>query len=144
MESNLPVWLLFLLFLLSLRLWVVQSMLESKLHPMVLEQNLNRQTLVSEVVDVFKRSPKKQVLLKVERSELDVEINVIPDVNSDDPGRIGVITLNPLPTLDGGTLALILISSQRIMSSGIMFDVILGIFLLILDTLNLDFIRDLF
>lgn len=64
-------------------------MLESKLHPMVLEQNLNRQTLVSEVVDVFKRSPKKQVLLKVERSELDVEINVIPDVNSDDPGRIG-------------------------------------------------------
>lgn len=64
-------------------------MLESKLHPMVLEQNLNRQTLVSEVVDVFKRSPKKQVLLKVERGEQDVEINVIPDVNSDGPGRIG-------------------------------------------------------
>ncbi|KAI5662136.1 hypothetical protein M9H77_21459 [Catharanthus roseus] len=196
--------------------------------------------LVSEVVDVIKGSPKKQVLLKVERGEQNVEINVIPDANSDGTGRIGVqlspnikiskvrpkdifealsfsgrefwgltsnvldslrqtflnfsqsaskvsgpvaiiavgaevaksnidglyqfaailnlnlavINLLPLPALDGGTLALILIEAarggkklpleveQRIMSSGIMFVIILGIFLLIRDTLNLDFIRN--
>lgn len=197
--------------------------------------------LVSEVVDVIKKSPKKQVLLKVERGEQDVEINVTPDSNSDGTGRIGVqlspniriskvrpkdffeafsfsgrefwgltsnvldslkqtflnfsqtaskvsgpvaiiavgaevaksnidglyqfaavlninlavINLLPLPALDGGTLALILIEAvrggrklpleveQRIMSSGITFVIILGIFLLIRDTLNLEFIRDL-
>lgn len=197
--------------------------------------------LVSEIVDIIKKSPKKQVLLKVERGKQDVEINVTPDSNSDGTGRIGVqlspnfriskvrpkdlfeafsfsgrefwgltfsvldslkqtflnfsqtaskvsgpvaiiavgaevaksnidglyqfaavlnlnlavINLLPLPALDGGTLALILIEAvrggrklpleveQRIMSSGIMFVIILGVFLLIRDTLNLEFIRDL-
>ncbi|KAL3509769.1 hypothetical protein ACH5RR_029170 [Cinchona calisaya] len=197
--------------------------------------------LVSEVVDEIKKSPKRKVLLKVERGGQDVEINITPDMNSDGTGRIGVqlspnikiskvrprdisealsfsgrefwgltsnvldslkqtflnfsqsaskvsgpvaiiavgaevaksnidglyqfaavlnlnlaiINLLPLPALDGGTLALILIEAarggrklpleleQQIMSSGIMFVIILGIFLLIRDTLNLEFIRDL-
>lgn len=67
--------------------------------------------------------------------------------------NLAVINLLPLPALDGGTLALILIEAarggrklpleleQRIMSSGIMLVLILGVFLLIRDTLNLDFIR---
>lgn len=69
--------------------------------------------------------------------------------------NLAVINLLPLPALDGGSLALILIEAarggrklpleleQRIMSSGIMFVIILGLFLLVRDTLNLDFIRDL-
>lgn len=69
--------------------------------------------------------------------------------------NLAVINLLPLPALDGGSLALILVEAarggkklpleieQRIMSSGIMIVLILGIFLLVRDTLNLDFIRDL-
>ncbi|KAK7257547.1 hypothetical protein RIF29_31594 [Crotalaria pallida] len=69
--------------------------------------------------------------------------------------NLAVINLLPLPALDGGTLALILIEAarggrklpleveQRIMSSGIMFVVLLGLFLIVRDTLNLDFIKDI-
>ncbi|KAG5596840.1 hypothetical protein H5410_038072 [Solanum commersonii] len=69
--------------------------------------------------------------------------------------NLAVINLLPLPALDGGTLALILVEAARggkklpleveqgIMSSGIMFVIIVGLFLLVRDTLNLDFIRDL-
>lgn len=197
--------------------------------------------LVSEVVDVIKKSPKRSVLLKIGRGERNIDINVTPDANTDGTGRIGVqltpnyklskvspknifevfsfsgrefwgltynvldslkqtflnfsqsaskvsgpvaiiavgaevaksnidglyqfaavlnlnlavINLLPLPALDGGSLALILIEAarggrklpleleQRIMSSGIMFVIILGLFLLVRDTLNLDFIKDL-
>lgn len=197
--------------------------------------------LVAEVVDEIKKSPKKKVLLKVERGGQNVEINITPDMNSDGTGRIGVqlspnvkiskviprdifeafsfsgrefwgltsnvldslkqtflnfsqsaskvsgpvaiiavgaevaksnidglyqfaavlnlnlavINILPLPALDGGTLALILIEAarggrklpleleQQIMSSGIMLVIILGIFLLVRDTLNLEFIRDM-
>ncbi|CAK9158000.1 unnamed protein product [Ilex paraguariensis] len=197
--------------------------------------------LVSEVVDVIKKNPKRNVLLKVGRGQQDLEISVTPDENLDGTGRIGVqlspnvkiskvrptnlieafkysgrefwglssnvldslkqtflnfsqsaskvsgpvaiiavgaevaksnidglyqfaailninlavINLLPLPALDGGTLALILIEAARggrklpleleqgIMSSGIMFVIILGLFLIIRDTLNLDFIKDL-
>ncbi|CDP10790.1 unnamed protein product [Coffea canephora] len=69
--------------------------------------------------------------------------------------NLAVINLLPLPALDGGTLALILIEAarggrklpleieQQIMSSGITLVIILGIFLLVRDTLNLEFIRDM-
>ncbi|XP_068644351.1 probable membrane metalloprotease ARASP2, chloroplastic [Aristolochia californica] len=69
--------------------------------------------------------------------------------------NLAVINLLPLPALDGGSLALLLIEAarggrkipqeveQRIMSSGIMFVLLLGLFLIIRDTLNLDFIREL-
>ncbi|GAA0186222.1 metalloprotease [Lithospermum erythrorhizon] len=69
--------------------------------------------------------------------------------------NLAVINLLPLPALDGGSLALILIEAarggrklpleieQRIMSSGITVVLFLGMFLLVRDTLNLDFIRDL-
>ncbi|KAG4967582.1 hypothetical protein JHK85_034012 [Glycine max] len=69
--------------------------------------------------------------------------------------NLAVINLLPLPALDGGTLALILIEAARggrklpleveqtIMSSGIMLVIILGLFLIVRDTLNLDFIKDL-
>lgn len=69
--------------------------------------------------------------------------------------NLAVINLLPLPALDGGTLALILVEAARggrklpleieqgIMSSGIMLVLILGVFLLVRDTLNLDFIKDL-
>ncbi|KAL8506756.1 hypothetical protein ACS0TY_017595 [Phlomoides rotata] len=69
--------------------------------------------------------------------------------------NLAVINLLPLPALDGGTLALILVEAARggrklpleieqgIMSSGIMVVLILGVFLLVRDTLNLDFIKDL-
>ncbi|KAJ4821892.1 hypothetical protein Tsubulata_046213 [Turnera subulata] len=69
--------------------------------------------------------------------------------------NLAVINLLPLPALDGGSLALILIEAarggrklpleieQRIMSSGIMLVVLLGLFLIVRDTLNLEFIRDL-
>ncbi|GAV71894.1 Peptidase_M50 domain-containing protein [Cephalotus follicularis] len=69
--------------------------------------------------------------------------------------NLAVINLLPLPALDGGSLALILIEAarggrklpleleQRIMSSGIMLVLILGMFLIVRDTLNLDFIRDM-
>lgn len=69
--------------------------------------------------------------------------------------NLAVINLLPLPALDGGTLALILVEAarggrklpleleQRIMSSGIMLVILLGLFLIVRDTLNLDFIRDM-
>lgn len=196
---------------------------------------------VSEVVNVIKRSPKRNVLLKVARGDKDFEIGVTPDKNSEGLGQIGVqlspniklsmarpnnlleavnytgrefwglsynvvdglkqIFLNfgesadkfsgpiaiiavgaevaksninglyqfaallninlavlnilPLPALDGGTLALILIEAarggrklpleleQQIMSSGITLVLIIGMFLIIRDTLNLDFIKDM-
>lgn len=196
---------------------------------------------VFEVVDVIKKNPKKNVLLKVERAQQDFQIGVIPDENYDGTGKIGVqlspnvkvskvlpknlleafsytgkefwglsynvldslkqtflnfsqsaskvsgpvaiiavgaevarsnidglyqfaavlninlavINLLPLPALDGGSLALLLIEAarggrklpleleQRIMSSGIMFVALLGLFLIVRDTLNLDFVRDM-
>lgn len=69
--------------------------------------------------------------------------------------NLAVINILPLPALDGGSLALILVEAarggrklpleieQRIMSSGIMLVIILGMFLLVRDTLNLDFVKDL-
>ncbi|KAI9073354.1 hypothetical protein K1719_044695 [Acacia pycnantha] len=69
--------------------------------------------------------------------------------------NLAVINLLPLPALDGGTLALILIEAarggrklpleveQRIMSSGIMLVILLGLFLIVRDTLNLDIIKDM-
>lgn len=69
--------------------------------------------------------------------------------------NLAVINLLPLPALDGGTLAFILIEAvrggrklpleveQTIMSSGITVVVFLGLFLIVRDTLNLDFIRDM-
>lgn len=196
---------------------------------------------VSELVDVIKKSPKSNVLLKVGRGEQKFEIGVTPDENFDGTGKIGVqlspnvkftkvrpknlweafrfsgkefwgltsnvldslkqtflnfsqtaskvsgpvaiiavgaevarsnidglyqfaavlninlavINLLPLPALDGGSLALILIEAarggrklpleleQRIMSSGIMLVILLGLFLIVRDTLNLDFIKEL-
>ncbi|XP_057954684.1 probable membrane metalloprotease ARASP2, chloroplastic [Malania oleifera] len=198
-------------------------------------------SLVSQVVDVIKKNPRKNVLLKVERGKEDFEIGVTPDENMDGTGRIGVqlspnvkisrvrprdilealnyagrefwglssnvldglkqtfvnfsqsaskvsgpvaiiavgaevarsnidglyqfaavlnlnlavINLLPLPALDGGSLALILLEAarggrklpleleQRIMSSGIMLVILLGLFLIIRDTLNLDFIKEM-
>lgn len=197
--------------------------------------------LVSEVVDVIKKNPKRNVLLRVARGKKDLDINVTPDENSDGTGRIGVqlspnikfskvraknlveafsysgrefwgltfnvvdslkqtflnfsqtaskvsgpvaiiavgaevaksnidglyqfaailnlnlavINLLPLPALDGGSLALILVEAARggrklpleleqgIMSSGITLVLFLGLFLIIRDTLNLDFIKDM-
>ncbi|KAL5573346.1 hypothetical protein UlMin_022943 [Ulmus minor] len=196
---------------------------------------------VLELVDVIKKAPKRNVVLKIERANEDLEIGVTPDENFDGTGKIGVqlspnvkvskvipknifeafnytgreffglssnvfdslkqtflnfsqtaskvsgpvaiiavgaevarsnidglyqfaailnlnlavINLLPLPALDGGTLALILIEAarggrklpseleQRIMSSGITVVLLLGIFLLVRDTLNLDIIKDL-
>ncbi|KDP22722.1 hypothetical protein JCGZ_01824 [Jatropha curcas] len=196
---------------------------------------------VTEVVDVIKRNPKRNVLLKVGRGQQDFDIGVTPDENFDGTGKIGVqlspnmkvtkimaknvieainftgkeflglssnvldslkqtflnfsesaskvsgpvaiiavgaevarsnidglfqfaavlninlavINLLPLPALDGGSLALILIEAarggrklpleieQRIMSSGIMLVLLLGLFLIVRDTLNLDFIKDM-
>lgn len=201
----------------------------------------SRSNSVSELVDVIKKNPNRNVLLKVVRGEQDFEIGVTPDEYTDGTGRIGVqlspnvkiskaipknlldafnytgrefwglsynvldslkqtflnfsqsaskvsgpvaiiavgaevarsnldglyqfaailninlavINLLPLPALDGGSLALILIEAarggrklpieleQRIMSSGIMLVLILGIFLIIRDTLNLDFIKEM-
>ncbi|KAE8736259.1 Arogenate dehydratase/prephenate dehydratase 1 isoform 1 [Hibiscus syriacus] len=69
--------------------------------------------------------------------------------------NLAVINLLPLPALDGGSLALVLLEAarggrklpleleQRIMSSGIMFVLLLGLFLIVRDTLNLEFIKDL-
>ncbi|KAK0588833.1 hypothetical protein LWI29_006035 [Acer saccharum] len=197
--------------------------------------------VVSELVDVIKKSPKRNVLLKVERRGQDFEIRVTPDKNFDGTGKIGVqlspnvkiskvrpknvseafsftgkefwglsfnvldslkqtflnfsqtaskvsgpvaiiavgaevarsnvdglyqfaallnlnlavINLLPLPALDGGSLALILVEAarggrklpreveQRIMSSGITLVLLLGLFLIVRDTLNLDFIKEM-
>jgi RIP metalloprotease RseP len=69
--------------------------------------------------------------------------------------NLAIINLLPLPALDGGTLALILVEAarggrklpleveQRIMSSGIMLVLILGLYLIIRDTLNLDFFKEI-
>ncbi|CAD5311783.1 unnamed protein product [Arabidopsis thaliana] len=69
--------------------------------------------------------------------------------------NLAVINLLPLPALDGGTLALILLEAVRggrklpleveqgIMSSGIMLVLFLGLFLIVKDTLNLDFIKEM-
>lgn len=69
--------------------------------------------------------------------------------------NLAIINLLPLPALDGGTLALILVEAarggrklpmeveQRIMSSGIMLVLLLGLYLIIRDTLNLDFFKEI-
>ncbi|VYS54217.1 unnamed protein product [Arabidopsis thaliana] len=69
--------------------------------------------------------------------------------------NLAVINLLPLPALDGGTLALILLETVRggkklpveveqgIMSSGIMLVIFLGLFLIVKDTLSLDFIKEM-
>lgn len=196
---------------------------------------------VSEVVDVIKKNPKRNVSLKITRGDRNFDLGVTPDESIDGTGRIGVqlspnvkftkvkpnniiqafnftgrefwglssdvvdslkqtflnfsqsaskvsgpvaiiavgaevaksnidglfqfaallnlnlavINLLPLPALDGGSLALILVEAARggrklpleveqgIMSSGIMFVIILGLFLIIRDTLNLDIIKDM-
>ena len=196
---------------------------------------------VSELVDVIKKNPKRNVSFKVARGKEDFDVGVTPDENFDGTGKIGVqlslnlklskiipknlfeafsyagkefwgltytvldslkqtflnfsqtaskvsgpvaiiavgaevarsnidglyqfaavlnlnlavINLLPLPALDGGSLALVLIEAarggrklpreleQRIMSSGIMLVILLGLFLIIRDTLNLDFVKDL-
>ncbi|CAN6574277.1 unnamed protein product [Malus baccata var. baccata] len=196
---------------------------------------------VSEIVDVIKQNPKRNVVLKVARGQQDFEIGITPDENYDGTGKIGVqlspnvkftkvkpksvseafnytgrefwglsfnvldslkqtvlnfsqtaskvsgpvaiiavgaevarsnidglyqfaallnlnlavINLLPLPALDGGTLAFILIEAARggrklpleveqgIMSSGITLVIFLGLFLIVKDTLNLDFVKDM-
>ncbi|KAG9454010.1 hypothetical protein H6P81_006914 [Aristolochia fimbriata] len=196
---------------------------------------------ISQVVDVIKQNPRRNVSLRIVRGSENFEIDIIPDESSDRTGRIGVqlspnvkiekkkannileafnfagkefwglsfnvvdslkqtflnfsqsaskvsgpvaiiavgaevarsssdglfqfaavlninlavINLLPLPALDGGSLALLLIEAarggrkipqeveQRIMSSGIMLVFLLGLFLIVKDTLNLDFIREL-
>lgn len=198
-------------------------------------------TAVLELVDVIKKNPKRNLLLKIERGKQDFEVGVTPDENFDGTGKIGVqlspntkfskvipknlleafnyagrefwglssnvldslkqtflnfsqtaskvsgpvaiiavgaevarsnvdglyqfaavlnlnlavINLLPLPALDGGSLALILIEAarggrklpleveQRIMSSGIMVVILLGLFLIVRDTLNLDIIKEM-
>jgi membrane-associated protease RseP (regulator of RpoE activity) len=69
--------------------------------------------------------------------------------------NLAAINLLPLPALDGGTLALILIEAARggrkipreveqgIMSSGILVVLMVGMFLIVRDTLNLDFIKEI-
>lgn len=196
---------------------------------------------ISVVVNVVKRNPNHNVLLKIERRNEDFEIRITPDKSFDGTGKIGVqlspnvrfskvkpknvmetfsfvgreffglsynvldslkqtflnfsqtaskvagpvaiiavgaevarsnadglyqfaallnlnlavINLLPLPALDGGTLALILLEAVRggrklpleveqgIMSSGIMLVIFLGLFLIVKDTLNLDFIKEM-
>ncbi|XP_068669051.1 probable membrane metalloprotease ARASP2, chloroplastic [Aristolochia californica] len=196
---------------------------------------------ISDVVDIIKENPRRNVSLRIRRGSENLEISIVPDESPDKTGRIGVqlspnfkfekikannileainyagkefwglsynvvdslrqtflnfsqsaskvsgpvaiiavgaevarsssdglfqfaavlninlavINLLPLPALDGGSLALLLIEAarggrkipqeveQRIMSSGIMFVFLLGVFLIIRDTLKLDFIREL-
>ncbi|WVZ59719.1 hypothetical protein U9M48_009829 [Paspalum notatum var. saurae] len=69
--------------------------------------------------------------------------------------NLAAINLLPLPALDGGTLALILLEAARggrkipreveqgIMSSGILVVLMIGMFLIVRDTLNLDFIKEI-
>ncbi|CAN1232502.1 Membrane metalloprotease ARASP, chloroplastic [Linum perenne] len=134
---------------------------------------------VSELVEVIKRSPKGNVVLKIARGDKDFDINTASKVSgpvaiiavgaevarSNVDGlyqfaallnlNLAVINLLPLPALDGGSLALILIEAarggrklpmeleQRIMSSGITVVLLLGLFLIIRDTLNLEFFREI-
>ncbi|CAA0825075.1 Membrane metalloprotease ARASP- chloroplastic [Striga hermonthica] len=198
-------------------------------------------SLVKEVVEVIRTSPKKKVVFNISRGEQNVKINVTPDENTDGTGKIGVqlspnvkfskikpqnilevfrfsgrefwgltkdvlnslkqmfvnfsqsaskvsgpvaiiavgaevaksnadglyqfaavlnlnlavINILPLPALDGCSLAFILVEAvrggkklpfeleQRIMSSGFMLVSFLGMYLLVSDTLNLDFFKDL-
>lgn len=69
--------------------------------------------------------------------------------------NLAVINLLPLPALDGGSLALLLVEAvrggrkipkeveQQIMTSGITVVFFLGLFLIVRDTLNLDFVKQL-
>lgn len=69
--------------------------------------------------------------------------------------NLAAINLLPLPALDGGSLALLLVEAarggrripreveQRIMSSGVLLVLMLGLFLIVRDTLNLDFIKEM-
>lgn len=69
--------------------------------------------------------------------------------------NLAVVNLLPLPALDGGYLALIALEAARggkklphdveqgIMSSGIALVFFLGIFLIVRDTLNLDFVHEM-
>ncbi|KAK1325077.1 hypothetical protein QJS10_CPA01g00867 [Acorus calamus] len=69
--------------------------------------------------------------------------------------NLAIINLLPLPALDGGSMALLIVEAvrggrklpqeveQRIMSSGIMLVILLGLFLIVRDTLNLDFIKEI-
>ena len=69
--------------------------------------------------------------------------------------NLAVINLLPLPALDGGSLALLLVEAvrggrkipkeveQQIMTSGITVVLFLGLFLIVRDTLNLDFVKQL-
>jgi RIP metalloprotease RseP len=69
--------------------------------------------------------------------------------------NLAIVNLLPLPALDGGYLALLLVEGlrggkklpdgleQRIMASGLLLLLTLGVFLTVKDTLNLDFIKDL-
>ncbi|RZC65674.1 hypothetical protein C5167_009364 [Papaver somniferum] len=70
--------------------------------------------------------------------------------------NLAVLNILPLPALDGGSLALLLIEAARggkkipqeveqgIQGSGIMLVLLLGLVLIVRDTLNLDFIKELF
>jgi len=69
--------------------------------------------------------------------------------------NLAVVNLLPLPALDGGYLALIALEAARggkklpydveqgIMSSGIALVFFLGMFLIVRDTLNLDFVQEM-
>lgn len=69
--------------------------------------------------------------------------------------NLAVVNLLPLPALDGGYLALIALEAARggkklpheveqgIMSSGIALVFFLGVFLIVRDTLNLDFVQEM-
>ncbi|KAK8942735.1 hypothetical protein KSP39_PZI009411 [Platanthera zijinensis] len=69
--------------------------------------------------------------------------------------NLAAINLLPLPALDGGTLALLLVEAarggrklpreveQRITSSGILVVLMLGLILIVRDTLNLDFVKEI-
>ncbi|CAG7907717.1 unnamed protein product [Brassica rapa] len=90
------------------------------------------------------------VLDEVARSNIDglYQFAALLNVN------LSVIILLPLPAPDGGTLALIVLEAVRkgrklpveveqgIMLSGIMLVVFIGLFLIVKDTLSLDFIRE--
>ncbi|KAK8961521.1 hypothetical protein KSP40_PGU020659 [Platanthera guangdongensis] len=69
--------------------------------------------------------------------------------------NLAAINLLPLPALDGGTLALLLVEAarggrklpreveRRITSSGILVILMLGLILIVRDTLNLDFVKEI-
>ncbi|KAL5990867.1 hypothetical protein ACLOJK_011772 [Asimina triloba] len=65
--------------------------------------------IVSQVVDVIKRNPGRNALLKVGRGNGDLEINITPDENLDRT----VINLLPFLGLDSGTLALLPLEAAR-------------------------------